>query len=520
MSQAPSYSRTKKSLRNSAVALSLQVVTLLVGFFSRKIFLDYLGTEILGLNTTATSLLGFLNLAELGIGVAISATLYKPLFEKDHATAREIVALQGWLYKRIAWFVIAGSAVLMCFFPKIFSKTDLPLWYAYASYSVLLFSSLLSYFVNYKHILLAADQNDYKIQLSYKSIWVLKLVAQALAVRFLSHPYVWWVGLEAAFAILASLSLNRTVYKTYPFLKEKVEDPGSLRQKYPLVVTKVKQVFFHKIGGYVLNQTSPIIIYAFASLTTVALYGNYLIITSNLSTLLSSVFSSMTPSVGNMVAEGDKKLISKVFRELFSSRFLIIGVCCICTWFLADPFITLWIGPGYLLDRSTLLLIIILFYIASSTPTVEGFLVSYGMFQDIWSPIVEAILNLGFSILLGHFYGLNGILTGVIISQVLIKLIWKPYFLFHWGFQKPVLIYVGLYLKHLAVFAVCYLLIALLVPAIPVDPAHSFVSFLICAFIIFAASSICLGALLYATESGLRGFIKRMLHVTSDLVSR
>ena len=66
MSQAPSYSRTKKSLRNSAVALSLQVVTLLVGFFSRKIFLDYLGTEILGLNTTATSILNGLNLLELG----------------------------------------------------------------------------------------------------------------------------------------------------------------------------------------------------------------------------------------------------------------------------------------------------------------------------------------------------------------------------------------------------------------------------------------------------------------------
>ena len=91
------------------MALLLQFVSLLVGFFSRKIFLDYLGTEILGLNSTASSLLGFLNIAELGIGTAISVTLYKPIFQKDRETIKEVVALQGWLYKRVAGFIIAGS---------------------------------------------------------------------------------------------------------------------------------------------------------------------------------------------------------------------------------------------------------------------------------------------------------------------------------------------------------------------------------------------------------------------------
>ena len=62
------YTRTKNSIRNSVVAVLFQVIALTIGFFSRKIFLDYLGTEILGLNSTASSLLGFLNIAELGIG--------------------------------------------------------------------------------------------------------------------------------------------------------------------------------------------------------------------------------------------------------------------------------------------------------------------------------------------------------------------------------------------------------------------------------------------------------------------
>ncbi|MFR5960348.1 MAG: hypothetical protein ACLUHA_16270 [Bacteroides stercoris] len=51
---------------------------------------------MLGLNTTAQNLIGFLNLAELGIGGAIAFTLYKPIFEKDSQIINEIALLYGW----------------------------------------------------------------------------------------------------------------------------------------------------------------------------------------------------------------------------------------------------------------------------------------------------------------------------------------------------------------------------------------------------------------------------------------
>ena len=95
----PGYGRTRNSLRNSATALILQVVAMLIGFFSRRIFIRILGVEVMGLNTTASSILDFLNLAELGIETAVAVTLYKPLFSRDEQSIREIVALQGRLYR-------------------------------------------------------------------------------------------------------------------------------------------------------------------------------------------------------------------------------------------------------------------------------------------------------------------------------------------------------------------------------------------------------------------------------------
>ena len=72
-------SRTSKSIKNSLVALAFYFINLVLQFFSRKVFLDYLGAEILGLNTTATNLLQFLNLAELGTQGWIEKVLPKVL---------------------------------------------------------------------------------------------------------------------------------------------------------------------------------------------------------------------------------------------------------------------------------------------------------------------------------------------------------------------------------------------------------------------------------------------------------
>lgn len=236
-------SRTANSVKNSVVALGVYFMNLVLQFFSRKIFLNHLGTEVLGLNTTATNLLQFLNLAELGIGSAIACTLYKPLFDNDTKTINEIVSLQGWMYRRIALIVITGAAVLMCFFPLIFVKMPLPMWYAYSSFGVLLVSALLSYFVNYKQILLSSDQKEYKIQYSYKTTMLVKVLCQIFAIKYFENGYVWWLVLEVLFAVMASVALDMTVRKTYPYLKTELASGRVLSQKYPGIITKIKQLF-------------------------------------------------------------------------------------------------------------------------------------------------------------------------------------------------------------------------------------------------------------------------------------
>ena len=298
-------SRTAKSIKNAKVALIFYFINLVLQFFSRKVFLDYLGAEVLGLNTTAQNLIGFLNLAELGIGGAIAFTLYKPIYEKNTQVINEIVSVQGWLYRRVAYEVIVGACILMCFFQLIIEKAEVPLWYAYGSFSVLLVSTLLSYFVNYRQIVLTADQKEYKITLNIQGFKVIKVILQIFVISYLSNGYVHWMILELLMSVTTAIALDKLLKREYPWLKTVVNDGDRLRRIYPEIISKTKQVFFHQIAGFVLLQTSPLIIYAYSSLTLVAIYGKNMLIATGLSLLLDALVRSVNAGVGSLVAEGD-----------------------------------------------------------------------------------------------------------------------------------------------------------------------------------------------------------------------
>lgn len=505
-------SRTAKSIHNVKVALLFYILNLVLQFFSRKVFLDYLGSEVLGLNTTAQNLLGFLNLAELGIGSAVAYNLYKPLFDQDRTAINAIVSVQGWLYRRIAYIVIIGACILMCFFPMIFAKAQVPLWYAYGSFIALLAAALLSYFVNYRQIVLSADQKEYKITLSVQGVKVVKILFQILAIRFLEHGYVWWMGLEIVMAAVTSYVLDKNIRKEYPWLQPKVSEGKALQKQYPGIITKTKQIFFHKIGYFVLTQTSPLVIYAYTSLTLVAIYGNYMLIVSGVTLLINALLNSIAAGVGNLVAEGNKQKIKSVFWELTALRMWIASVICFGMYVLGDSFIILWVGNEYILPQSAFIILIITTFINLSR-TNDAFISAYGLYQDIWAPIAEASLNLGLSILLGYYYGLTGILLGVLISQIIIVYSWKPYFLYNKGFKDSFTEYILRYIKYIGLLLIACFISNLIIKRLTNISILNYLQWSIYGFItilIYASTSL---LLLSCTDSASRKFLKRIYKI-------
>lgn len=446
-------SRINKSIKNARVSMVLYILTMFVGFFSRKVFINYLGAEILGLNTLIVNLLNFLNLAELGIGAAISFSLYKPLYEKQQEAINEIVSVQGYLYRRVGWAIIACSIFLLFFFPLIFEKAEVPLYYAYITFAVMLFSSALGYFVNYKQNLLEADQKQYVLVYCTYGIRIVKSLIQIVAVMYLPYPYLFWLAIEFVFAIIIALSINRSVRRFYPCLEVSVADGKSLLKKYNQIVVKIKQLLFHKLAGFAVYQSNPIIIYSFTTLTLVAIYGNYMLILNAVMLLINSIFNGINASIGNLIVESTNQKIKEVLWELLAIRMLIAAVLCYAILELSPAFITLWVGREYILDNLTVYLLLIYQFI-QMTRITENFLYAYGQFKDVWAAGCEAAMHIGLAILGGYFWGINGILAGCIVAVFFIGVIWKPVFLFKSSLHENVWRYFGMVIKNIAILVI------------------------------------------------------------------
>ena len=163
-------SRVKKTLLNARVNLIFYFLTLALSFFSRKIFLDILGVDFVGLTGTLQNLLSFLNIVELGVGTAVGYVLYKPLFEQNQKKINEIISVFGYMYRWVGRIILVAGIILSLFLPLIYPDTRFDLSIIYLIFYAFLASSLIGYFINYRQTLLSADQKNYVVTAYFQTL--------------------------------------------------------------------------------------------------------------------------------------------------------------------------------------------------------------------------------------------------------------------------------------------------------------------------------------------------------------
>jgi O-antigen/teichoic acid export membrane protein len=450
-------SRTKKSLLNIRVNLICYFIGIIVAFLTRRVFLQQLGSEFVGLTSTLQSLLGFLNIAELGIGTAIAYFLYKPLFDNDRNKIVELISVFGYLYRIIGSIIFLAGIILSLFLPSIFKDTSFSTSTLYIGFYSFLFSALLGYYVNYKQILLAADQRNYEVTGYNQAVISIKGIVQMfLALKY--QNFTIYFILEAAFGVVYSVILNWRIQKIYPWLVTNVIGGYTLLKNYPEIWKKISQIFIHKIGGFFQFQFLPILIYSYVSLPVVALYTNYTTITLSIRYMMNAVLSSTNAGIGSLVAEGDKVKVYNVFKQLFSVNIFLVGILTTCIYELSSEFVTCWLGRDYILNNLVVCFICVQLFLSLLRTTVEQFINAYGLFGDVWAPIVESILFVAFSVIFGSIWGLEGILIGPIASTFIIIYLWKPYYLFTRGLKISVFKYWMIIVKHICITIFSYIL--------------------------------------------------------------
>ena len=493
---------------NIKVGIVFYVFSLFLAFFSRKIFLDCLGAEFIGLTGMLMNIMSFLSVAELGIGTSIVYFLYKPLQEDNHEKINEVMSMLAFLYRCIGGIIGVAGLIVSLFFPWWFDNltTGLPLVY-FAFYSFLA-SSVAGYVFNYKQLLVGANQKQYLVSAYFQTISIVQNLIQILLAYYYRNLWL-WVVVGLVFTIIGIVVFNYRIQQLYPWLNVDLRKGRKNLKKYPEVLKKTRQIFVQKIKDIILYLSDEIMVGMFVSVVHVAFYGNYTMIINKLNYLVNLLSQGIGAGVGNLLAEGNERNIMKVYWELTATRFLLLGVVIFSLLLFFQPFIGCWLGKQYQLSNIIVYLLIFNLFMRYQTAAVYIYLGSAGMFSDVWAAWTELIVNIAITLLLAPTYGIVGILLGKIISFGFISSFWKPYYLFSQTFHKSVWEYWRGMAPYYIIFVFCALLTIWLKQTI-IDPhSDSFLSLAVYGFAvaipIFAAFFI----LLFVFTPGMKYFVAR-----------
>jgi len=432
--------RVHRSMMNIKVGMLFYFLSLFLSFFSRKIFLDCLGAEFIGLTSMLANIMSYLSVAELGIGTSIVFFLYKPLQEDNHIQINEVMSILAYLYRWIGFIIGGAGLIISLFFPIWFSRLEVGLPFVYFAFYSFLAASMLGYIINFRQLLVSANQKQYIVNAYFQSINLSQSVVQILLAYYYKNIYL-WVIVGLVFTIIGCVLFNLHIKKVYPWLNISIIVGREKIKEYPDIFKKTRQVFIHKIKNLILYHSDDILVGTFVSIVQVAYYGNYTMITNKFNYLVNILSDGMTAGIGNLVAEGNKRNTMKVFWELTAIRFLIIGFVIFPLILFIQPFIRLWLGSDYCLNDIIIYLLLFNIFINLSRGVVEMYISAHGLFSDVWTAWTELFLNICLTFCFAPFWGIIGILSAKILSVFFIAFFWKPFFLFSKGLQIPVSTY-------------------------------------------------------------------------------
>ena len=106
-------SRTSNALKIAISGVSYQILTLVLSFVFRTIFLLVLSKEYLGLNGLFTNILSVLSLFELGVGSSIVFRMYKPIANSDVTSVGQYMRFYKKMYTTIGVIVLVVGLALL-----------------------------------------------------------------------------------------------------------------------------------------------------------------------------------------------------------------------------------------------------------------------------------------------------------------------------------------------------------------------------------------------------------------------
>lgn len=347
---------------------------------------------------------------------------------------KKISALMNFyksIYTKVAMVVFLAGICIMPFLKYLIKENNIDNIYIY--YILFLLDSVVSYLLAYKVNIINADQKTYIIKKYTLLFHIIRALLQCIIILLFKN-FILYLIVQISTTIGINIYGAYISKKMYPYIdnEEKLD-----KKEKKEIISNVKSLFIYKIGGVILNNTDNILISSMLGVAIVGYYTNYYTIINAITSITLIIFSTMTYSVGSLIASDSKKKQYEIFKKLEFFVTILFSVSSISLIILMNDLIKCWIGSEYIIDFSVIIAIVINFYIVGVLNSIVMFRDTTGLFNKTkYLALITSVLNIILSIVLGNIMGLFGIIIATAIARLLTNFWYEPYMLHKCYFQN------------------------------------------------------------------------------------
>lgn len=446
----------KKGVLNIVISMGFKIILLIGSILVRRFLIQYIGNDANGLSSLYMSIIGFLTVAELGVGEAITFCMYKPIVEKDTEKVAALYQLFKKLYMIIGGIILIAGMIVMFFLPSLakdYAQLDINVYWTFA---LTLVSVVMTYAYSAKISLINAHKYNY-ISTGITSTGtvvedILKIGAIVMTQSFEAYLVCGILAVTVQW-ILATVVCEKKFPDIIANRTAKIDVEGRVQ-----LTNNIRAMFMHKIGGALVNATDSVIISVFVGVVALGRYSNYTAIMTSMLALLSLFFFPLTSVVGHAFVSSSKNQMEKYFNFFYGLNFAIGTVFCLGYYAVIDNVIQFCFGPNLEESREIVLVIVLNYFIQFMRTSMQMFRSATGTFyRDRYKPIVEGSVNVVLSILFAKNFGVVGVIIATIITNLLICDVIEPYVVYKYALEKKAHCFIITNYAYTVLFAVCLL---------------------------------------------------------------
>jgi hypothetical protein len=430
------------------------VLNYFIQFIQRSFFIFYIGVFYLGLSSLFLNILSIISIIELGIGSVMIYSLYKPISNNDMDTIKSIIKIYNGYYFKIAYITIIIGLLLTPLVLIFVGNSNDSTFNIIVYYYIFLLASFINYFFILRENFLVASQQKYIISNYYTIINSIFSIIQIFVMLFY-NSFTLYLLLFLISNIFLRILVHFYIKSKYPFLFN--INNNIVQIDFEKIQKKnIQSFFYHKFGEIAIYNTESIFVSIFVNIYTIGLLSNYNLLITTITSFLNIFLSSIAYFVGSIIVQKDSFQKYDIFQLYRIISFWLNGLVFLIFYMFINDFIRIWIGSSFLLSDHITNLLLIIFLLRADRSVLMNYKQAAGVFDlDKFLTIIQGLISIFFSILLGFYFGIFGILLASLL-QGFIGYVFRPVLVFRKLFNKDFNVYFFESFKYLFFMLICF----------------------------------------------------------------